>query len=545
MRPRRGAADQSISADNTAQDTTVITGVTNPRRRSEPSNWSPYTAGTPYGVFARRGQNPLRYFTSEQLRELTLTDPLGLVRDLPDLHPTVSHALNNARNLMFSATDDIKITAETAGADGELSSDASEAEINEADTSSVRAFWKQLPPEVGGGLRGFSSILGDELQLTGMICVETCPGQPLEGLKRAWIINSLTVELSRVNRDADLAMFQRLRYPQAAPENPSMPKMQSYDMYNYGWEELPSETCFWAAIGQMSDIVHGRAAYATATVEAIADMALIQDLRDAVHNAAWPRHDIGVNLAKLHQVAVEVYKITDPKRAAQWVNQRYQEIVDYVATLRSDDNVVHDSNGQVNMLQPGSFQGLEGVLSFLRQRLAQSLKTLPTLLGINDGSTFNYTSVEWAVYAQNLEATRAVVFEIIQKISELHLRLIGSKSIVRITAAPIRTNDEQQDANTESTQIGNEIQKEKAGYITHDQGAMKITGKKAAGPAQPGVIEPLPSDTGFTGPGQTNSNTRTGGDGGTRNSGKPGPKKIPQNPNSEGTTEEERNSAAK
>jgi hypothetical protein len=447
---------------------------------------------------------------------------------------------------MFPATDEIKITAEAAGADGELSSDASEAEIDEAGTSSVKAMWKQLPPEVGGGLRGFCSILADELILTGMIVVETCPGQPLEGIIRAWIINSLTVELSRVNRDADLAMFQRLRYPQAAPANPTdLPKMQTYDMFNYGWEELPAKTCFWAAVGQMSDIVHGRAPYATATTEAIADMALIQDLRDAVHNAAWPRHDIGVNLAKLHQVAVEMYKITDPKRAAQWVNQRYQEIVDYVSTLRSDDNVVHDSNGQVNMLQPGSFVGLEGVLSFLRQRLAQSLKTLPTLLGINDGSTFNYTSVEWAVYAQNLEAYRAIIFEIIQKISELHLRLTGSKSIVRISASPIRTNDEQQDASTQSTQIANEITKEKAGYITHDQGAMKITGKKAAGPAQPGVIEPLPSDTGFTGPGQTNSNTRTGGDGGTRGTSKPVKKNIPQNPNSEGTTEEERSGAGK
>lgn len=519
--------------------------MTNPARRSEPPAWTPYTAGTPYGVFARRGQNPIKFFTSEQLRELTLTDPLGLVRDLPDLHPTTSHALTNARGLAFPATDEIKITAESAGADGELSSDANEAEIDEASTSSIHAMFKQLPAEVGGSLRGLCSILFDELMLTGMICVETCPGQPLEGIKRVWPINSLTVELSRANRDSDLTMFQRLRYPQGAPPNPKMPTLQKYDMFNYGWEELPPQTCFWSAIGQMADMPHGRAPYATNAAEALADMALIQDLRDAVHNAAWPRHDVGVNLAKLHQVAVEVYKITDPKRAAQWVNARYQEIVDYVATLRADDNIVHDSNGNVSVLQPGSFQGLEGVLSFLRQRLAQSLKTLPTLLGINDGSTFNYTSVEWAVYAQNLEAYRALVFEIIAKIAELHLRLTGSKSIVRVTGSTIRTNDEQVDANTESTRIGNEITKEKAGYITHDQGAMKITGKKAAAPAQPGVVEPLPSETGFNGPGQTNSNTRTGSDGGTRKSGDPGKKNIPQNPNSEGTSKEERDSAGK
>jgi len=514
---------------------TAATAVqTPPRRQSEPNVWNPYTVAGPAGVLPRRGRDPIEFMTSEQLRELTVLNPFRLVRELARLHPSVDMALDTALRLMCP-TENYQVVAEAPdSATGGVSADAEEADTDTDGTASLAAMFAQLPPEVGGGLRGLRTILALEAIMTGMPIAEACPGQPLEGVKRIWPMDSLTCGFWRPTRDADLVLRQRLKYPQQAPPDASGGTAFHKTGGNWAWQDMPAATVFWRAVGQEADDPYGRAPYAAAMMEVIADLALMQDLRDAVHNAAWPRHEIGVNLTELHKTAVEVYRITDAKRASEWVTARFQEVVDYVASLRPDDNVVHDSAGTVKMLQPGSFVGVEGVLSFLRQRIAQSLKTLPTLLGINDGSTFNYTSVEWAVYAQGLETLSAVVDEIIIEIANLHLRLIGSKSKAKVIKAKIRTNDAQVDANTESTKITNATNKEKLGYLTHDQAAMSITGRKAASEAQPGVIEPLPEPE----PGAGNSTASTIR--GTRKQGQPGPKKLPQNPNSGGTTKEDR-----
>lgn len=518
------------------QASTAATAATPTKRKSEPASWTPYASGGPLGIYARRGADPLQFFSSEQLRDLVITNPLRVIRDLPRIHPSADMALNTAMQLMCPA-DGAKVIAEDPNPDGTLSADANEANVNAKDTAALIAMFDQLPAEVGGGLRGLRAILSAELMLTGMLVVEACPGQPLQGVVDIWPVDSLTCELTRKTRGARLTLQQRVRFPEAAP-NAQGTRRDGL----WGWQELPSETCFWAAVGQEAGDPHGRAPFAAALNEAIADMALMQDLRDAVHNAAWPRHDVGVNLTELHRVAVEVYGMRNAKAAAEWVNERFQEVVDYVANLGADDNIVHDSTGKVTMLQPGSFQGLEGVLSFLRQRIAQSLKTLPTLLGINDGSTFNYTSVEWAVYAQGLETYKAIVDEVITDICNLHLRLIGSKAKARIISSKIRTNDAQTDANAESTRITNATNKEKLGYVTHDQASMEITGKKAAGKPVAGVIEPLPQAPAVGGPG-----TKIGAGGNAKKSkvgNTTGPKPTSKNGQG-GTTKEERNTAKK
>lgn len=448
---------------------------------------------------------------------MALSQPQRLLKLLPELHPSVDMALNTALRLTCPVGG-VKIVAELPdAADGSVDGGS---EVDAAACASLDAMWAQLPPEAGGSLRGLQTMLTEEMLLTGMAAAELVPGPPLAGVRRIWPVDTLTLEFWRPDRESDLELRQRQLWPQAKRSKPA---------WQWGWQALPSDRVKWRSLEPRVDNPHGRAPYASALNEALADLALMQDLRDAVHNAAWPRLEVGVNLAELHRTAVEVYRIGNPKAAADWVKERWQSVVDYVAGLRSDDNVVHDSTGSVKNLQPGSFQGVEGVLSFLRQRVAQSLKTLPTLLGINDGSTFNYTSVEWAIYAQGLETLRSIVAELLVEIANAHLRLIGSRSIARAVLEPIRTNDAQVEANTESTRITNATNKEKLGYLTHDQASMEVVGRKAAAKAQPGVIEPLIPQT------------PAGGVVGTRKQGKPGPKNIPQNPNNEGTTKEQRN----
>lgn len=524
---------------------TAATGVRQPppsngpakNRTTEPSHWQPFGEGGPFGIIPRRGVNPLSLFTSEQLREIAVTNPLRLVTQLPDMHPSVDMALNTALRLTCGE-DMCSIVAEDQ--DAQVDEDGNNVP-NQVDTASINAMWEQLPPEVGGGLRGLRTMLMVQALLTGQPVAEAVPGPLLKGVARVWPADALTTAFTRPDRDSDLVLRQHQRYPKPQPATGSA----GIPYFAYQWIELPADRVFWRAMDQGIDNPHGRAPYASAMNEVIADLALMQDLRDAVHNAAWPRIQVGVNLAELHKVAVEVYRITDPLKAAAWVTARFQEVVDYVGQLNADDNVVNDSSGEVKTMAPGSFTGLEGVLSFLRQRIAQSLKTLPTLLGINDGSTFNYTSVEWAIYAQSLESSICIVDEVLVDIANFHLRLIGSKAKAKAIRKSIRTNDAQVDANTLSTTITNATNLQKLGHIGPDQGSMMTVKKKPFGPAQPGVIEPIPPPPVAVGAGGGSAPAGTPPTGvkGTRKD-KPGPRNLPPGNNQNnrtGTTQEERN----
>lgn len=461
----------------------------------------------------RTMQDPLFALTSDQLSNFAVTSPMRLLSVLPDIHPSVGFALWNALRCMCPA-DGLQIKAVRLGPDGRPPAGA---EPDEGATEELNALWASLPQEVGG-LQGLQTQLSIQAMFTGLICAEAVPGAEGGGVGRVWPVDSMTIGFSRPDRNADLTPRQRQAYPDLA--RAAAAAGQGAPSINLNWVPLNPETFFWAAVDAQVDDPHGRAPYAPVLSEALADLALMQDLRDAVHNAAWPRLKVGYNLLNLHKVAVEVYRITDPAEAAKWVQARIDEVVRYVEDLYSDDNIVHDSSGSSETLQPGSFQGLEGVLNFLRHRLVQALKTLPTLMGINDGATYNYTSVEWGIYASGLESLRSLVAWVIARIGTLHLRLLGIPAVAVAVYQPIKTNDELVEANTANVKLQNAANAEKLGYKTHDEACMMVYGHKARREAMPGALESV-SGTG-------------------EQSGQPGPKNGGQGSPDGGTNKDDR-----
>jgi uncharacterized membrane protein YgcG len=501
-------------------------------RLSEPKGWQPFAPGG-LGIMARRTTvDPLFGLTTDQLATFATSQPMRLLALLPTIHPSVGYALWSALRLMFPA-DGFKIQVNQATLDSEGASKPDDkAQVL------LDAYWTEHLPQEIGGLNGLVTTMAIQALFSGLVCMECVPGVALNGVDRMWPVDSLSITFIRPGRNEDLEPYQKQLYPnwgnigqggrpfwfgttpggqlaapaappqggsrwQGGPANSNTPAQQAAMLLGMNYVHMDKQRFFWRAIDADVDDPYGMAPYAACLSEILADLALMQDLRDAVHNAAWPRMQVGVNLAELHRVAVEVHRMTDATQAAKWVMDRFDDIVDYVGNLNADDNVVSDSNGTVSMLQPGGFQGLEPVLNFLRQRIVQSLKTLPTLMGINEGAAMNTQSVEWGIYAAGLEAIRAIISEVVVKCANLHLRLLGVNSIAKAVYTPIRTNDELVGANTENIQLQNQQMHEKMGYKSHDEAAVAATGHKAVGAAAPGMIDPLPPVTPGGGAGPT------------------------------------------
>ena len=462
-----------IVASTTVASTTPK--ITKGKRQTENTRFANMRFMSGVGLVTRRNRKASSQMSSARgIEQLGSQSPLSLLRELPAVHPTVGLAQWNALRLMFPEGGWGLKAFKPADANGVSSPDPD-------GDAKIQALFDGLPREIGK-MRGLAGTLSISLLYTGMACQECVPygdDEEFAGVRRIWPVDALTIGFARKTPDDDLTAFQFQRSP----------SLTAQSILNNNWVPLNPETFMWAAIDQEVDDPFGLPPYGTAVNEVLADLALMRDLRDAIHNAAWPRLKFGINLTELHRVAVEVMRITSPEKASQWVQERFDETVAYAESLGADDNFVCDTNGTVESHEPGSFTGLEGVLQYLRQRLVQALKSLPTLLGINDGSTYNYTSVEWAIYAAGLEALRDIVLSLLADAASLHLRLSGSTSVARPFSEKIRTNDALVEANTEEVEIRNALAKEAAGFIDHDEASQSLTNRKAVKPAVDGALE--------------------------------------------------------
>jgi len=440
------------------------------KRQTQPGHYNPFSHA-PLGLIPRRSVSERDLFSSLiSVRDLAQRSPNRLLALLLDVHPAVSYATWNALRLSCAQGDSRIVAMKTSSA-----GQGDEA-MDEEGTALLDALWQSLPAEIGG-FTGLQSTLTLEALFTGMCSVEAVPGRSGEGVRRVWPVDSLTIQFGRDSADSDLTAYQKQTGK------------------GFGWQRLDSETFFWKLIDNLPDSAEGRAPYFPALSEALADFAMMQDVRDAVHQAAWPRLQIGFNFAETFKIAREVMGIVDPNEAASWVSAQFDEVVKYVKDLKADDAIVHDTNGKGEIIGGGGFVGLTDVLSFLRHRIVQSLKSLPTLMGINDGSAQTYTSVEWAIYASGLETLRSMVLEVLVKVADLHLRLLGKALSAQAKTKPIRTNDENVDAQTEAIRIANAKEKRNQNWITQEEASIEITGSGPVGPA--------PEPVGATGDGSS------------------------------------------
>ena len=425
------------------------------------------------GIIPRRGfgNNNRSYASSGfnstspfALASYAYGSPLKLLMDFIDSDPVLSLALWQALRLSFPA-DGIEFKGM------EFDKPEKSNEYDEDATMIIEQFFAQLPSEVGG-LNGLLCTLMIQALCTGLITLEAVPGMSGEGVRRVWAVDSLSIWFGRKNIDDDLTPYQLQFGLQAGTAGTKGA--------TFGYKELSINQFFWTAIDPLVDQPEGRAPYAPAIVEILKKLVRYNDLEEAIHQVAYGRIKIGFNFSAALEQAVNILGIRDPEEAAAWVMSQFNAIKEQSKTFKADDVILTDTNGTADMIEGSSALGnIVELKKFLRQDLVMAVKSLPTLLGINDGATQTYTSVEWRIYAEGLESLRHMIMELVKKALNLHFRLLGESFKAVPVYDKIRTSDDQIEANTEAVRIQNEIAKRNEGWIDNDQAAMAITGSEA------------------------------------------------------------------
>ena len=438
-----------------------------PKRQSRPKYWQPYVGGS-LGLIPRRSlpgtcTGSCSIIDSAALARLAKSKNYQVLFEiLLDVHPALKQAKSNALRLVFGEGK-TRFVAYTEGTGG-----GGRDEQDVEATSEIEDFLKALPNEIGG-IVGLQSALAVHGLAHGFTALEAVPGPRGTGLHRLWPVDPLTLALFRPagDPDADLSCYQR----QSGTGVPTS-----------GWVQMPVETFKWAVIDGTPDNPYGAGLFSAAYSQALADFASNQDLRDAVHNAAWPRLDYEYDRDKMTARAVSLGLDNNARdedgltNLDKYIASQVGAVEEDLTDLLPDDNYVHSNDLAIKALAGGDFGGLDEVLKIERHRLVQSLDELPTLMGINDGSTQTYTSVEWGIRATKAAWLRDWVNTLIIWALELHFRLQGKRITVRALCSPVRASDAEADARTEAIKDRTEANRTRRGLQTLEDEAQNVTG---------------------------------------------------------------------
>lgn len=424
------------------------------------------------GVVPRRGWDAMtaRMISAaadqptDGLRQFYATAPLRLLQVLLSIHPMGRMAMSNNLSLAF-CPGDIRLYAvrqvEKTLDDGTVTTTE---ETDTAETAELESFWNRYP----GGLIAFLRTMGRQAEYAGLSCAEAVSGGPLQGVERVYTFDPISL-LFEDQPDGSRAMKQFYQLDKA----------------------LDPATCFVVPVDGDDDNPYGDPLMGAFLAEAVKDLGQEAALSDILRGWAYPHVSIGfpfeeaVIFAKQNaDVLVGRGRTEDGKprnlTPYEYAEEQFEKFCDFLRTLNPDDPLVMPKGSEAKVLDgAGGMAALDPVLKMRRHRMVMGLDQMPSMLGITEGGTQAYAQQQAKTSAKKLEYRRWHALNIALLISNLHLRLRGSKAVARAEADPIQSVDKYVEAQAREVDVRTDIAMVDAGWITPDDAAQKHTGSGA------------------------------------------------------------------
>lgn len=414
------------------------------------------------------------------------TAPLRLLEVLVDSNPLAQMALSNDVSFAF-APGSTRYVAVASAAD---------KEVSEEGTAALDYLWSLLDPIIpsylseglaktgdgeAGGMIALQWTIARWYSVAGLNCIEAIPGGRGRGLIDVLDFSPFSVRFKDTEEGARV-----LEQRQAGTTG--------------GWEALPPETCFPSAWFGRRDNPYGKPRYAAALNELLADAAEQGKLSAVLDAVAWPHLKVSfdangtIKFAKENEdvLAGQADDGADLTPLA-YALSTFSAFVEKMQAMKADDVLYMLAGSDADIIRGGDgLPALDGTFERRRLRICQSLDQLPNLMGITDGGTQAYSSVQWKAYATKLEALRAFVNAVMVWIANLHLRLLGMPLVARAEVEPIQTSDKMVDASARKVEIENEERLIRMGFRSPADACQSLTGS--------GVVDEAKSDAYFAAP---------------------------------------------
>lgn len=251
------------------------------------------------------------------------------------------------------------------------------------------------------------------------------------------------------------------------------------------FQPLDRETIRYIPLDPLPGSPYGRALVAPAIFSALFMLGVLHDLRRVVMQQGWPRLDMEVDIAELLKTMPDG---TDDMGA--WMEDEIASFRRLYAELEPDDAYFHASHTKVNRpvgaVDSSSLGAIDPLLKALERFLARSLKTMPMLMGISEGTSEANANRQYEIAAAGFKSIQHYAETLLGGLLTIGLRAAGSTARVKVMFAELRAAEMMRDAQTEALIITNATNKYLMGWISHEQAAKE--GAKVHAPALPAPL---------------------------------------------------------
>ena len=270
------------------------------------------------------------------------------------------------------------------------------------------------------------------------------------------------------------------------------PKAGVYVPYQ-GEKKVGLPTFFWQLLDADANSPYETPPFLPVIQAVLFNIAVMQDLERVVKRTAYPRISVKIIEATLRKFA-PVAAQTDDKIMSEWLKSQRESIGESLRTLKPEDAAVFFDSLDVNVLETKSnstidFRPLKEVID---QRIISGMKSLPTILGRQFGSSQTIGGVEALLYTKSVVSLQRVSEHLLSRVLTLALRLEGVAGTVAVKYKPVNLRPENELEAFKGLKQARILEQLSLGIITDEEAAIELTGN----PYLPEGYVPL-SGTGF------------------------------------------------
>lgn len=204
-----------------------------------------------------------------------------------------------------------------------------------------------------------------------------------------------------------------------------------------------------------------------------------QDLLKIMKRVIHPRQKVVIDEEKFRKFLSPEAQ-ADEEKARQEMNALLSQIESKVNSLSPEDALVYfDSLEFVVEVPDGSEADYSTVRDIANAKLASGSKTLPSVLGLESGSSSsNIASTEVALYIRSIDsAIRQKLNEFYSRILTIAIRLMGVDGYVTFTYEPINLRPESELESFYQTRQQRTLEQLSYGFISDEEASLTLTGK--------------------------------------------------------------------
>jgi len=422
------------------------------------------------GIIPRRGFDPataaflegVATGKAEAVRAFAETVPLRLLRVLMTTHEMGAMALSNDLSFTFRPGA-MKVVAVKDYRGGKGTPD-------EAETAYLQRLWDRtdglargevVPGGQGGGLESLQKALARQQTTDGLSALECVIGD--DGVRDIIDFDPLSVRF----RDTDAGRLTEQRQADAPA----------------GWRPLDLSTVRVSAWNGSRENPYGGPRLGTFLGAGLADISEQRSLRDWLHASAWPRIAFEFPIEQWVKYAQDNPDILvgaaddgGDLTPTEWAERQVETMRRVVEGLTSSDFIIMATGGSAKALNVAPGGGVAELLTQRRLRVAQSLDHPPALLGITDGGTQAYATVQLRQYGAKLTGVAHDPDRAAEWVANLDLRARGVDMVARVEREEIVLTDALTDQQARQAEINNVLTLVDRGMLDPQEAAMMLTG---------------------------------------------------------------------